>query len=224
MPGRGKNRDASHVGESEAVARIDAIGNWHWRHVVAKAFHFQLVHLPHEPWADDFHRDGPIREWIPAQREVRSRERPVRKALAQYTERRGCGVVVEDDLAVIDERLATGAGEIERVEVVEALVPCGFERSPEPPAIEATIAVSITGKSPEGGQQLTVRSRWGQSCSFEEIDVVHQHLGIRLPRKSVDPAVGEAQRRQHGGTRTLGSELPSFGQGVPPLHTLCAAP
>src|SRR3982074_2724375 len=47
-----------------------------------------------------------------------------------------------------------GAGEIQRVEVVEPLVPGGLERRPERPAIDAAVAVAVARETPERREQL----------------------------------------------------------------------
>src|ERR1700694_6167451 len=115
------------------------------------------------------------------------RENAFGEPTAQHFERRDGCFVIENEFAVVYERSATGTGEIQRVEIVEAPVPRRLERSPHRPSIEATITVGIPRQLVPRLDQLTVVPRRSKTRGLEQIDVVHPHLWIRFPRKRVDP-------------------------------------
>ena len=48
-----------------------------------------------------------------------------------------------------------------------------------------------------------MRARRLDSRGRQQVHVVHQHLGIRLPRKRVDTAIRQAKRREHRRGRAL---------------------
>ena len=147
-----------------------------------------------------------------------SRQQSFRKASPQHLDRGDSGLVVELNLSVGDEGPAAGARKIQRIDVVEALVPRRLERRPQRPAVEAAVAVGIPGQPSEGVEQLGVSTRRRDAGCRQQVDVVHQHLGIRLPRQRVDSAIGQPQRAEHRRRRTLRQARRRGGERVEPHH------
>src|SRR5438552_1342366 len=78
------------------------------------------------------------------QREVRSRKRSIRKSSAQELERIDGCFVVEDNFSVRHKSSAARARQIQGIEIVNPLEPCGLEGGPHCPTIIASVAVCIS--------------------------------------------------------------------------------
>src|SRR5256885_1143982 len=83
--------------------------------------------LAQEPRTNDLHRHRAVDERISAQRKVGAWQEALRESLAKHFHCGDGGLVVELHLAIRDDCATAGAGEIQRIEIVEALEPGGLE-------------------------------------------------------------------------------------------------